>query len=356
MSLFSKFIIKKKCYMFVSKHGYTDNTRYLFEYFVEKKQNCVWVTKKKEDYKLLTDKYKNNEYVIIVRRNSFRCAVKYLQSISLFVNHSFFDLSSYYPKCCIVVNLWHGPVMKKMGYDSEVDVKSLSLSKFSNPYQINDYVIATSEITQQYLMSCMRLSKRKILAFGQPKFDYLLKQPAADVENVFTYLYCPTYRDGNIEKAKKIYLSLIESFVSNNKIDRLILRLHPNERELIDVSGFERVIISNSSDYIEDFICSDVLITDYSSVGFDYISLGQPIVLYIPDFNDFIGKRGGFYFDYKSAYDGCKFIENAEQLNGIWDGMCKDSFPNKSSILYRINEPGACEKLYKYFVTNYDEK
>src|SRR5699024_6683801 len=86
----------------------------------------------------------------------------------------------------------------------------------------------------------------------------------------------------------------------------IVLRLHYLIAEQIDLSKYPDFIIDFS--YHEDirdlYLVADVLITDYSSVFFDYANLKRPIIFYVHDIDNYRDKLRGFYFDFESLAPG----------------------------------------------------
>jgi CDP-ribitol ribitolphosphotransferase len=89
----------------------------------------------------------------------------------------------------------------------------------------------------------------------------------------------------------------------------VLLRLHPFVRAAVTIPPDLAAFAIDASDHpdINDLlVASDVLVTDYSSVIFEYALLRRPILFFAPDLADYEGERG-FYFDYRSGVPGPVF-------------------------------------------------
>ena len=359
VKLFNLLHLKKKYHIFNAKHGYLDNSKYLFEYYVNKGMLCVWVANNTETFDLVKNKFSTFDNVTVKKRGSlsltyYLCTAKYL-----FITHNYGDIGKF-PKCVTVVNLWHGVALKKMGFDSPNDMNSIS-SLEVNPYLINDYVISTSNLTATHLASAMQLPLSSVLPFGQPRNDifslnnssieklkleisdlYLSNRDKSDSTQIF--LYAPTFRDKPANPLS-IYLQVINAFeASKNKNTILVLRLHPNEKPLLDNIRFsERVVLSKCLDVQHDLLAADALISDYSSVVFDYMLTGKPIILFSPDKGAYFNNRGGFYFDYDEVFKHCTHCSKQDEVQKLLDN---------NSLNFGSNikpKPSASEKIFNHF-------
>lgn len=332
---------EKNKYIFCSKHGFTDNAKHLCLHYAKNGFDCIWVADKSLDRNIIPNNIK------IVEKKSFELYFLLFEAKYVFITHNYDDLGWYMPKLCPVVNLWHGVVMKKMGYDYASDVKKLGLDIY-NPYKSNDYVIASSEYTKQFICSCMNIPEARVLALGQPKADFLFKSSGGLNTKISkkVFLYAPTYRDNS--NSVPIYMRLIESFNKFASRDSyLILRLHPNEKNLIKLEFLpENILLSTEEDSHEDLLKCDVLISDYSSMIFDFLILKRPVVLYIPDKEEYIGYRNDFYYSYDEVFSNFKKYD----LNSIDDSWSCDDNNSLDFDVDRFNISNGCDNIMKGFL------
>lgn len=335
-------------YLFNSPHGYHDNARYLMEYFHEKNKKVYWVS---------TMKYIDGSWRGIMS-NSLILKLLLPRVKVCFITHGYQNVCKSIPSAITIVNLWHGIALKKMGYDSMLDIKRFNLRE-KNPYLRNDYLISSSGVTKRDMQSCMDLHPRKVLALGQPRTDILfekgkdkaycqsIKSDASKNYNTI-FLYAPTFRDSG--GSEHIYRQIVDSFVSyasDNSL--LILRLHPEDKStgsaLIDDA--KNVMLSVALDPIQDLLMADVLISDYSSIIFDFMILERPIYLFVPDYSSYMSGRSGFYFDYDDIMEGAVMYKN------VLDSQLWRSPVNEKRHIYpavnSLHNKKAAASVYNYF-------
>lgn len=294
--------------------NFADNPKALSEY-ISKEHNGI--------YKLIwaipgTDNHnsKNNKFNII-NTHSVRGLYEIFRSKFIITsNNAYSSLSS---SNQILVNLWHGMPLKGMGYlDNFEDEKQLNYIKRTWGY--DDVVIATSPIMKNVISACVSRNPRKIYVTGQPRNDKLFYANGKDnltellgsdiSKNSKIILYCPTYRiwgnriEGN---PKKDDIFDFEDFdetefmrylIKNNIL--FLLKLHPFEEKLY-LSKFKsnknikvltsEIFLSNFLDLYDILNSVDLMITDYSSLYFDFLLLDRPILFTPNDIQEY-SKRG----------------------------------------------------------------
>ena len=345
-------------FLFTAKYGFSDNSKYLFEYYLRQGLSCTWIASCDRGYRDVSDLIKDFPNGKVTKRNSPRLIFLLAKARYVFVTHSFNDLGGIAVKTCPIVNLWHGIPIKKMGFDSQNDIELFSLETF-NPYKINDFVMSSSEVTKPFMVSCMALDAAKVLPLGQPRNDFLLenrgnrklinrlRQNYCSSDEFRLILYAPTFRDQN-SNARNIYLSLVQSFkIHAQKDDILVLRLHPKEREyLADVELPENIKHSNIFDVQEELLTADMLISDYSSIIFDYSILNRPILIFAPDRDFYLKNRGGSYFNYNDILFECREIDG-DRIDSIWYSLNTEEvhYP----LMNSLHAENSCKSIFQKF-------
>lgn len=218
----------------------------------------------------------------------------------------------------IVLYTNHGIVgLKKCGYD-------VTNAKERPPISMTkgwDYFIASSKSDIPILKSSTGY-QGKILSLGSARTDKLINIDSKRIQKIKkdlgltnnkkkVILYAPTFRD--YEDSPKNWKI---NDLSKLKDYKIVVTCHPLARKLWEEYPLDKSII-NALDYeIDDLLLiSDVLITDYSSVFFDYLLLNKPIVFYPYDYDKYVKERKGFYFDYKKDLPGAIAYNIEELLN-----------------------------------------
>lgn len=222
-----------------------------------------------------------------------------------------------------VVETWHGTPLKRLGCDIEVDSNSINTAhEIHNRYRervakLTDF-LSPSDFYTEKLTSAFDLKGAgghvRMIQQGYPRNDFLSRFTPEDVraikarlgvpEGKRVILYAPTFRDN--QKLDKAYSY---SFTLEMDFDRLLsvlgedyvvlFRPHYFIANQFDFDRYRgRVInVAGVDDVNEVYVISDMLITDYSSVFFDYAILRRPILLYMYDLELYQGKLRDFYID-----------------------------------------------------------
>lgn len=217
----------------------------------------------------------------------------------------------------VVVQLWHACGMfKKFGYDAEDDI-SKDYKGF--PSKNFDLVTVTSKICEKTYANAFHISENNVKALGLSRTDCFfdetyLQRCKDDFYNTYPnakgkkiVLWAPTFR-GNAGNPILVGKDAIDGLQSKLGDDWFVVtKLHPH---------FKNVQGSNCSIPTERVLpVVDILISDYSTVIFEYLLFNRPLVLFVPDFNEYYSNRG-FYFDY-SELPGCIVKDGNELANAI---------------------------------------
>ena len=170
-----------------------------------------------------------------------------------------------------------------------------------------------------------------ILEKGYPRNDFLFNYTEEDVVNIKKrilgdniqdkkiILYAPTYRANQHESGVGyVYKEEVDFEKMQKKLgDKYIILFRPHYF-VASVFNFDKYkgFVYNASD-IDDinelYVISDILITDYSSVFFDYANLKRPMIFYMYDLEYYRDKSNGFYFDVETNLPG-KIVRTDDEL------------------------------------------
>lgn len=206
----------------------------------------------------------------------------------------------------VVIQLWHGLPVKKVGF---LNNKSRVL-KYSDLYS---YVLAPSEYGWQIMKECFCYLEQQKLILGSPRNDDLFVDDniSDNIKKRYSkkyILWMPTFRNNYISlaKTKKIFplvnennISELDDLLSGTDY-KLVIKLHSlNQKYKWFHVEYKNIMFITNDDLYEDGIlpynligCSSALITDYSSVAIDYLYLKKPILFTIDDIDEFSDKRG----------------------------------------------------------------
>lgn len=190
-----------------------------------------------------------------------------------------------------------------------------------------DYLISPNRYSTEIFRSAFWMDEERILEIGYPRNDVLVNR-ADDQEylnEIRTHLnlpsdkkvimYAPTWRDDEfVSKGKylfelKIDLDNLYKELGDDYV--ILLRMHYLISNALDLSGYENfaIDVSNYNDVSELFLISDCLITDYSSVMFDYGILKRPQFFFAYDIDKYDKGLRGFYMNYMEDLPGPIYTE-----------------------------------------------
>lgn len=226
-----------------------------------------------------------------------------------------------------VVQLWHGTgTIKKFGQDSNEG--KLKILEYKANRNITHLIVNSDSVKEEYV-SAFGVPDDKAYVLGLPRTDRLLDsdfmdqckstfyQDYPDLEKKKCILYAPTFRDHEVENPR-IHLDLDSMSQALKEDEVLLIRLHPHvagrvEEELKQGKWHNIINVSNYSGVTTLLSVADMLITDYSSIIFEYCLTNRPMIFYAYDLEVFEKDGRSFYRDYREYVPG-KVVETQEEL------------------------------------------
>lgn len=265
-----------------------------------------------------------------------------------------------------VLQLWHGTgSIKKFGQDSNVGRLKLLEKKINSNI---DYLFVNSESLIEEYAGAFGVDKKVVYATGLPRTDWLLRlvndnqiaQKLFDIkikisktkniilDNKKIILYAPTFRDNEVDYPK-LHIDILKLLEELSENTILFLRLHPFvSRAFKGEDLSERVVnVSDYPDLNELMAVSDGLITDYSSLIFDYCVLNRPMYFYADDIVKFGLNDRGFYLDYNNELPG--IIPNSEKDLGR---IISKDLSGKEDEEFKLKREEFVKKYYKWLDGN----
>ena len=346
--IFNKKEINQKQIIFCSFRGdyYSDSPKYLYEYLYENypdEFDYVWVLndknvkvpgnpKKVKRFSL--DFYKEvarSKYWVINGRQSVVLAKR---------------------KDQIIVSTWHGTPLKKLGLDiGNVYTRDPFLKhSYIDVSKEWDYLISPNRYTTDILKSSFGY-EREIFESGYPRNDILYNADENKVNEIKSklnvpndkkiILYAPTWRDdefvdiGSVKFKLQLELDKLKEALSDEYI--VLVRTHYFISNNLDLSGVEDFAfdVSRYDDIAELYLVADILITDYSSVFFDYANLKRPILYYTYDLEKYENVLRGFYLDIHEEVPGPLLKTTEEVIDSIKNiESLKEEYKDKYDAFY----------------------
>lgn len=206
----------------------------------------------------------------------------------------------------VYLQTWHGTPLKRMGYDQKQLPTEEELAKLQFQKNAWDYFISPNSYSTTIFRRAFRYGG-KIIETGYPRNDLLITKPEGIIQKTREsfqigkekriILFAPTFRDWDPDSFQKT-LRDIQSLSKGIGEDSIVLlRLHYLLSDKISNQSLPRNVINASRyhDIQELYLIADILITDYSSVMFDYALLKRPILLYCYDLEEYLSRRGTYF-------------------------------------------------------------
>lgn len=333
---------------------FSDNPRALYEYMKSQygdEYDLVWSVDRRHT-KIFEEKNVKH-----LKRFSLKWLVT-LNRANLWISNSRMPLWIPKPRKTTYLQTWHGTPLKKLALDMEtVQMPGTDTGSYKKNFTTEsskwDFLIAPNQYSTEIFRRAFNF-KKEILETGYPRNDILVNNNTKEFitklkidmgipRDKKVLLYAPTWRDNEYYQRgkykfdlkldlKKMQRELGEEYV-------ILLRMHYLIAENIDISLYDGFVYDMSSyeDIRDLYLVSDILLTDYSSVFFDYAILNRPMLFYTYDLESYRDNLRGFYFDFEKEAPGPLLFNTAEileQINKIENGQ--DEYTEKRTAFRKI--------------------
>lgn len=332
---------KKNIWLYGSTFGkrFADSPKYFYLYMNQyhgDKIRSIWITKNK---KLAEELRKQNyeAYELYSFKGMFYASIG---GVYLYDNYTK-DISFWLSGRAKKINLWHGIPLKKINMDNIYDKvrhpktfmeKARYALRRMSDERPSHYVVATSEFLSDIFSSAF--ATRKVIISGYPRNDVLISDVIEDFtekadasldwmekrkeegKRIITYM--PTFRESEVELFKVMDFSEFDEYLKNNNMV-LCVKAHPKSainRKLMLMESenhFKQIkVIDSGADPYHIVKRTDCLITDYSSIYFDYLLLNRKIIFFPYDYEEYLQNSRELYFDYDLFTPGQKVYSMKE--------------------------------------------
>ena len=259
---------------------------------------------KEEEIKNRIGRRKDN-HIIFVEYNSFSY-FKYLATAKYLFTDSTFTRSFIKKKGQILTNTWHGTPLKKMGY--ELDDSAYAMGNIQRNLLQADYLVYPNIYMEEKMIEAYQLAglyAGTILEEGYPRNTVFFQKEIGKtirtklgLEKKQVYMYMPTWRGyfakkdiDTFLKTTEEHLEYLENYLSDEQV--LYVKFHTFVDKSIDFSKYKRIKLYPKDYEVYEFLNQcDGLITDYSSVFYDFANTGKKIILFAYDEEAYLKIRG----------------------------------------------------------------
>ncbi len=317
--------VDKKLMVFCtfSGKGYSDSPRAIYEYMLSQEKysdyRFVWIFREPEKFKWL-EKNRNTtlvKWATVPYEKAMASAGYWIFNYRV-SDHIWPKEDQVYVEC------WHGTPLKRLGYDLTAGGNVMNTtSEIRQKYDLDSakfrYIISPSPYCSEKFTSAWNLAAQgkesAILEQGYPRNDALINSTDADIQRIKSglhitpeeignrkiILYAPTWRDNQHDSSTGYSYTLGVDFQRLREAlgeEYIILfRAHYLVASQFDFAAFQGFVydVSGYPDINDLYLAADLLITDYSSVFFDYANLRKPMLFYMYDLAAYRDDIRGFY-------------------------------------------------------------
>lgn len=234
------------------------------------------------------------------------------------------------------LDTWHGTPLKHLVFDMDNVASANPRYKQIFYHQSGqwDYLVTANQFSVNIFEHAFMYPTQRMLPTGYPRNDILSAPDKDDRARTIkrklgipldkqVILYAPTWRDddyysaGNYKFTLKLDIPRLKQALGDRYV--LVLRTHYFITDHLDTTGFGDFVYNESSynDISELYLISDILITDYSSVFFDYAVLKRPILYFVYDYEKYRSVLRGFYLNMEKDLPGPLLKTNDEVLHAL---------------------------------------
>lgn len=363
---------KKKWAFGSFRNGFNDNAKYLFIYASESQKDIdvVWFSASKETVRIIQEIGFKAMYI-----GSFRGVWQAMRSKYWFFNAYTSDILFFSSGNATCTNLWHGVGLKKIEFSitsgklAERYVKKSFKERFWHPevFHRPDYFISTTPFQSDKFAEAFRIPIEKCLNIGYPRThiltcderereSFIRKYEPEDTQKLIDsfkqyeaiYVYMPTWRDSQKDIfSTHLNLTEINSIMIEQK-SLFIIKAHANTSvDGIDFSQYQHIIwFKNNADIYPVLPYTDVLITDYSSILYDYILMkNKDVILYLYDFQEYMDMRD-FNYPFEENVVGKKIKTFTELCACISNKNYKIDEEKREEIILKFWGEGKKENIF----------
>ena len=322
-------------WVYGSNMGFAGNAKYLFIHTSTKNEvKSIWIGNK-DEVELI-----RNKGLLAYPKYSIS-GIIYALIAGVYIYNSYVsDINLYTFGFAKRINLWHGIGIKNCerkittGPLAEIFktknpfIKLRNLPHFVKPH----FFLSTSDQMNNLFKECFGLNDKQfinnmyprcdIFSFDEDaKYDFILKYENSETVSfidemkhyAYTYLYMPTWRDSGYNFLADFDFEELNHLLQKRN-ELMLLKLHPVTKMSLDKQYSNIKIINKYIDLNSLMSYTDCLVTDYSSVYYDYITIpNKRLILYIPDYINYTTNDRDLAFDYMESTEG-EFAHNFKEF------------------------------------------
>lgn len=370
---------RKKRWAFGSFRGaFNDNAKYLFIHVSEQMPeiHCVWLSISKSTVREVRSKGLNANFILSPKGIWLALTSKFW-----FFNAYSSDIMFCLSGGATLVNLWHGLPLKRIEFDIDSGlladrfVRKTLKERYYHPevFRRPDYVVSSSELFSEVFARSFRIPRERCLDLGlarngiltwpeEKRMSFINRYESADTKDLMdrmrqfnkVFVYMPTWRDSQNDfiaagfDLKALDLALSES----NAL--FLVKPHANTTVNPDaLDGLQHIqLLPVTLDVYPILPFTDVLVTDYSSIMYDYILMkSKDVILYLFDYEEYVNERP-FIWPFDEMTYGHRAYDFATLLDLVRDTTLAPNEEEKGLLAKKCwgeNHVDSCERIGLFF-------
>jgi len=365
---------KRNRWVFGSRSNtFSDNSKYLFLYLShhgDDDLNIAWITGNKK----LVDELRGNGLNAYARWSIKGIIFALTSKVFVF---SFYanDINFWLSGRAKHINLWHGVGIKNIEFgikngplQNKYKESFFNLWRLISPqiFRRPDLLLSTSEAMTKHFSKCFRIDEDKCVQAGYPRVegnlvgngdcisysgdlecDSFIEHGSADKRFV---LYMPTWRDSSDDflESSGFDFKCLDSFNKANDIV-FFVKLHPNTKCIIGDEYETIKVVDNGVDVYPFLKKFDVLVTDYSSIYYDFMVTGKPTIFYIFDHDDYAANSREFVMPFRDSICGVECHNFKELLLALekqtYLSVDFEKYNYVRNYFWGEGNEGSCQKI-----------
>lgn len=370
---------KENKVIFLSYPDFTDNSKEYYDYLLKEhgeEFELSW---------LYGNQFVSNNNIVDKKffSGSIRGIWEVIRSKYIVFSHSNIIMDLFYMPKHIPLALWHGMPLKTLGY-IEKDITDLLFKIYSEAGK-HSYFFVSSDIFKLSMLPCFLMNPNKIYITGQPRTDCIFTLRNNDkISKYIDYdkfdkvvIYAPTYKEAlrcnkrdidrkfdNIFYCDDYSESKFFNFIEEKNI-LFLIKPHPFDevfyKKFVEKNNFRhpnmKIVydedMKNNGFYFYDFFkFADLMITDFSSIGIDYLITKKPIIFLNATSKEYSKNRGFILEDnYEILMPGAKADNFEKLIQEIENSLTVDSWKEKRlemlPLLYKHLDGKSSERIYE---------
>lgn len=320
------------------------------------------VHEKEFDKKFINYNFTNYELVNITSKKYF----KILASAKYLFNDTSFLWYFVKKEGQVYFNTWHGTPFKTLGKSIKDDFHLIG--NVQRNFLMSDYLLYPSEFMRDVMLDDYMINNiatdTKVVLGGYPRNEIFFdKERARDLKNQLNLndkqiiAYMPTWRGsfGQLNKTSEDQINIInkqlkqiDKKLTNNQI--MYVNFHPFLKDKVNISGYKHIKPFDKKYETYDFLnIADILITDYSSVFFDFAVSNKKIILFAYDEREYFEDRGTYFGFNELPFKKVKNVHDLIDTINSKDDVDITKFLNRFCPYENIN---ASSKIVELVLNN----